>query len=224
MLEEAIKISENNFLPLREVVFNTLRYAILHGDLKPGERLMEVKLADTLGVSRTPVREALKLLEGEGLVNMIPRKGAVVSKIDEKTMEDVLVVRRSLEGLAVKLACECITSDQIQSLKEVTDTLEDAINRNEIDKIADLDVRFHDIILNAANNKKLVQVLNEIKEQMYRYRLEYVKYEEDHKTILNEHRAIIRSLEAHDKNLAAEILKKHIETQKEKVRAGIRRR
>lgn len=89
-----------------------------------------VKLADQLGVSRTPVREALKLLENEGLVMILPRKGAVVAKIDEKTMEDVLVIRRALEGLAVKLACDEISECDVQNLKEeVTELLENAIEK-----------------------------------------------------------------------------------------------
>lgn len=222
LVDYAVKISENNFLPLREVVFNTLRYAILHGELKPGERLMEVKLADTLGVSRTPVREALKLLESEGLVVMIPRKGAVVAPIDEKTMEDVMVIRRTLEELAVKLACDTITDTQLQELKEVTEQMELAIDKNELDKITDLDVKFHDIIITATGNRKLTQLLNELREQMYRYRLEYVKYEKDHMTITKEHRAIIMSIEEKDPSLARKMVKKHIETQEEMVKQSIR--
>ena len=91
-------------LPLRDVVFNTLRQAILTGELRPGERLMELHLADRLGVSRTPVREAIRRLELEGLVTMIPRRGAVVAEITEKGMSDVLVVRRTLDALCAELA------------------------------------------------------------------------------------------------------------------------
>lgn len=223
MLEDAIKISEDSYLPLRQVVFNTLRYAILHGNLKPGERLMEVKLAEILGVSRTPVREALKLLQDDGLVNLMPRRGAMVARIDEKTMLDVLTIRKTLEELAVKLACELITPEEIQSLKEVTDSLELAVDRNDVEKIAELDVKFHDIILQSTTNKKLVQVLNLLKEQMYRYRYEYVRLETDHLKILKDHRAIIRSLEDKDPQHAIDIVKKHIDVQGETVKKGIRK-
>ena len=96
----------NEYLPLRDVVFNTLRQAILRGELKPGERLMEIQLANKLGVSRTPIREAIRKLELEGLVLMIPRKGAEVAEITEKSLRDVLEVRRALEELSVQLACE----------------------------------------------------------------------------------------------------------------------
>ena len=105
------KAKEEDFLPLRDSVYNKLRQAILTGEYPPGERLMEVHLGDKLGVSRTPIREAIRMLELEGLVTMIPRKGAMVSQITEKNMSDVLEVRRALDILCVQLACERITSD-----------------------------------------------------------------------------------------------------------------
>ena len=101
-------MEDYQFLPLRDVVFNTLRQAILRGELKPGERLMEIRLANQLGVSRTPIREAIRMLELEGLVIMIPRKGAQVAQITEKDLNDVLEVRLGLEELATRFACERI--------------------------------------------------------------------------------------------------------------------
>ena len=116
------EVNMNEYLPLRDVVFNTLRKAILRGELKPGERLMEIQLANKLGVSRTPIREAIRKLELEGLVLMIPRKGAEVAQITEKNMQDVLEVRKALEELSVQLACERITPEQVEDfLKENND-------------------------------------------------------------------------------------------------------
>ena len=112
------EVNMNEYLPLRDVVFNTLRKAILRGELKPGERLMEIQLANKLGVSRTPIREAIRKLELEGLVLMIPRKGAEVAQITEKNMRDVLEVRKALEELAVQLACEKITAEEIEEMKK----------------------------------------------------------------------------------------------------------
>ena len=96
-MEPNFKVNMNEYLPLRDVVFNTLRQAILRGELKPGERLMEIQLANKLGVSRTPIREAIRKLELEGLVIMIPRKGAEVADITEKSLRDVLEVRKALD-------------------------------------------------------------------------------------------------------------------------------
>lgn len=111
-----LKMDVNDYLPLRDVVFNTLRQAILRGEMEPGERLMEIQLADKLGVSRTPIREAIRKLELEGLVIMIPRKGAEVAHITEKDMRDVLEVRAALEELAATLACRNVTQEHIEDL------------------------------------------------------------------------------------------------------------
>ena len=96
MQDYKLEMRLDEYLPLRDVVFNTLRQAILTGELKPGERLMELHLAKRLGVSRTPIREAIRMLELEGLVTMIPRKGAEVSRISRQDISDVLEVRGSL--------------------------------------------------------------------------------------------------------------------------------
>ena len=107
----------NEYLPLRDVVFNTLRENILTGEMKPGERLMEIHLANRLGVSRTPIREAIRMLELEGLVTMVPRKGAEVAQISEKGLRDVLEVRQALDALAMELACERITEEEVRELR-----------------------------------------------------------------------------------------------------------
>ena len=119
------QVDMDQYLPLRDVVFNTLRQAILRGELKPGERLMEIQLANKLGVSRTPIREAIRKLELEGLVLMIPRRGAEVAEITEKSLRDVLEVRGALEELAVDLACERIKEDDIEKLREAAKEFEE---------------------------------------------------------------------------------------------------
>ena len=113
-------VKMDEYLPLRDVVFKTLRQAILKGELEPGERLMEIQLAERLGVSRTPIREAIRKLELEGLVLMIPRKGAEVARISENNLRDVLEVRRTLEELAVDLACQRMTEDELEELEEAS--------------------------------------------------------------------------------------------------------
>ena len=128
-MEPNFKVNMNEYLPLRDVVFNTLRQAILRGELKPGERLMEIQLANKLGVSRTPIREAIRKLELEGLVLMIPRKGAEVAEITEKNMRDVLEVRKALEELAVQLACEKITDEEIEEMKKADRRVQDDLKK-----------------------------------------------------------------------------------------------
>ena len=212
-MEPKFEVKMDEFLPLRDVVFNTLRQAILRGELKPGERLMEIQLANKLGVSRTPIREAIRKLELEGLVLMIPRKGAEVAEITEKNMLDVLEVRRALEELAVKLACERITEEEIQELKDAADAFQKILSEKDITKIAEADEAFHDVIFKSTGNDRLIQLLNSLREQMYRYRLEYLKREEYHPQLLEEHQQIIERITSKDQSEAAELIDRHIGNQ-----------
>ncbi len=207
------ELDMNSFLPLRDVVFNTLRQAILRGELEPGERLPEIQLADKLGVSRTPIREAIRKLELEGLVIMIPRKGAVVAEITEKSLRDVLEVRRALEELSVKLACEKIQEEEIEELKVAAKEFEDALKTGDVTAYAEADVKFHDIIYHTTDNERLIQLLNNLSEQMYRYRVEYLKREDSHETLLAEHQYIIEMLKKRDVKRAVEAVCTHVDNQ-----------
>lgn len=212
----------NEYLPLRDVVFNTLRQAILKGELAPGERLMEIQLAEKLGVSRTPIREAIRKLELEGLVLMIPRKGAEVAKISEKSLRDVLEVRRSLEELAIELACQRMTDEEIEQLGERQNDFKNAINKGNAMNIAETDEAFHDVIYLGTGNDKLVQILNNLREQMYRYRVEYLKNPEVYPQLIAEHEELITKITHHEKQEATKIMCRHIDNQVEAVTDVIR--
>ena len=217
-MADKLEIRMDEYLPLRDVVFNTLRQAILKGELNPGERLMEIQLANKLGVSRTPVREAIRKLELEGLVLMIPRKGAEVAEITRQDMEDVLEVRTALEELAVKDACDHITDAQLSELKKASNEFKKALlEGKDLVTCADADMHFHDVILSATNNRRLIQMLNNLSEQMYRYRMEYLKDERTHKTLIEEHDAIRRALKKHDKVKAGAAIRVHIDNQKRSI-------
>ena len=208
-----LKMDVNDYLPLRDVVFNTLRQAILRGEMEPGERLMEIQLAQKLGVSRTPIREAIRKLELEGLVIMIPRKGAEVAHITEKDMRDVLEVRSTLEELAVTLACKNVTPEKIDELKAANKVFESAIVSKDVVNIVDADVQFHDIIYAMTDNQRLIQIINNLREQMYRYRLEYVKDARTHSILISEHNDIIRELSQKNVTDARVVVRQHINNQ-----------
>lgn len=194
MYELKLIMNADEYLPLRDVVFNTLREGILTGKLKPGERLMEIHLADKLGVSRTPIREAIRMLELEGLVTMIPRRGAEVSRISEQDLRDVLEVRASLESLAARLACVKITEEQRQELRNAADAFVKSTLSGNVTAVAQADVKFHDIILQASGNRQLIQLVNNLSERMFRYRLQYVKDTKNHKKLIQEHSLIMNSI------------------------------
>lgn len=213
-----ISLKMDEYLPLRDVVFNTLRNAILTGELSPGERLMEIKLADKLGVSRTPIREAIRKLELEGLVVNTPRKGAEVANISPEDLRDVLEVRRSLEVLAISLACEKMTDETLALLYENIEAFKHSIDAKETSNIASVDVTFHDIIYKATGNNRLLQILNNISEQMYRYRFEYIKNKESWNRLVEEHMNIYEAIKNRDKDLAVKSILLHIDNQERDIR------
>lgn len=216
------EIKMDAYLPLRDVVFNSLRQAILRGDLKPGERLMEIQLANRLGVSRTPVREAIRKLELEGLVQMIPRKGAEVAKITVKDLEDVLEVRTALEELAVRDACEHVTQEQLDRLGQANEEFRRALEGEDLLVCGKADMNFHEIIYEATNNRRLMQILNNLREQMYRYRMEYLKDREMYPVLLREHETIREALGARDREKAGAAIRDHIENQRESIINSLR--
>ena len=217
------EVNMNEYLPLRDVVFNTLRKAILRGELKPGERLMEIQLANKLGVSRTPIREEIRKLELEGLVLMIPRKGAEVAQITEKNMQDVLEVRKALEELSVQLACERITPEQVEEMKMAAEDFRKVLKSGDVTKIAEADVKFHDIIFAATNNQRLITLLNNLREQMYRFRVEYLKQKECYPQLLEEHDKLIALISGGEVEEACELMGCHIDNQASTVSDVIRR-
>ena len=222
-MTDDLELNMDAFLPLRDVVFNTLREAILKGELKPGERLMELKLAAKLGVSRTPIREAIRMLEQEGLAVTIPRRGAVVAHMSEKDTEDVLQIRCALDELAVQLAADNIQPEQLEELEQARQAFEDATRTKDVKRLAQMDVQFHDVIYRATGNARLVVLLNNLREQMYRYRVEYLKNESSLPRLLQEHQDIVDGLRERDKDKVWEIMRDHVRNQEETVKDMIRK-
>ena len=214
-MKDDFKLDPNIYLPLHEVVFNTLRRAILTGELDPGERLMEIHLASRFGVSRTPVREAIRMLEQEGLVTLRPARGAVVASISAESVQDVLEVRRAMDVLCASLACKRITETQLESLKEACEKFEEAVKAPDKDltHIAACDVALHDIIIDATANRRLKQLVNNLSEQMYRYRFEYLKDSEIYDQLVKEHSDIYAAIAARDEEAAADACGIHIDNQ-----------
>ncbi len=210
-MENLTRLNLDEYKPLRDVVFENLREAIVEGRLKPGQRLMEVQLAEQLGVSRTPVREAIRKLELEGLVVMIPRKGAYVANMSLKDIIDVLEIRASLEGLAASLASERITSDDIKTLESIIEEFENNVDESNVEALLKKDVEFHECIFKATNNKKLHQLINSLWEQVYRFRVTYISDYESTVNIVGEHKMILDAIKKGDNELAKKYAMEHIQ-------------
>ncbi|WP_300277198.1 GntR family transcriptional regulator [Peptacetobacter sp.] len=210
-MENLTKLNLDNYKPLRDVVFESLRKAIVEGNLKPGQRLMEVQLAEQLGVSRTPVREAIRKLELEGFVIMLPRKGAYVADMSVKDIIDVLEVRGALEGLAANLAAERMDENEIEELKKASEALNKAMETEDLDEILKRDVEFHQRIFEASGNKKLTQMINSLWEQVYRFRAGYMSDQNAMQGIIEEHEHLIDAIVSGEGEKASKCAKEHIE-------------
>ena len=210
-MDNLTKINLDNYKPLRDVVFENLRNAILEGNLKSGERLMEVQLAEQLGVSRTPIREAIRKLELEGLVVMLPRKGAYVSNMSYKDLIDVLEIRATLEGLAASLAAERRSDDDIVELERLSKEFETCVREVDVEGVLKKDVEFHEKIFSMANNKRLYKLITSLWEQVHRFRVTYVSNYEASLSLVEEHNRILKAIKTGDSELAKKYATEHIE-------------
>ena len=224
MIEDGYNMKINEYMPLRDIVFQTLRKAIIRGELQPGERLMETQLGEKLGVSRTPIREAIRKLELEGLVIMVPRKGAQVAQFTEKDIQDVLEVRAALEALAAKLACSRMDDRSFLKLQLAIAEYSYAAKNKDLETMIEKDVEFHDIICNATQNDKLIQLFNNLKEQVNRYRITYLKNVEDSETVVAEHNEILKALQNKQEDVASRLASKHIHTQCDSITDFVKQR
>lgn len=203
-------ISLNGYRPLRDLVFEALKEAILSQKLRPGERLLENELADELGVSRTPIREAIRRLEQEGLVVMLPRKGAYVAGISLKDIHEVYEIRAALEALALELAAKYITDEELAELALQVEEEEALTDAGRLNEIIFIDSSFHDLIYQYARNNKLTQFVDILQEQFKRFRALPLGTSARSNTALEEHQQILVALKNHDSILAADLAKKHI--------------
>lgn len=204
-------ITLESYKPLREIVFETLREAIISGKLLPGERLMEIQLAEEMGVSRTPVREAIRKLELEGLVVMVPRKGAYVAGMTVKEMVDVFEVRTALEGLAAGLAAERATAEEIEEMERAVFQISEVSDGLNLDTLVERDTNFHDLIYKASHNQRLVQIITHLREQLNRFRTTSLALPGRGKYAVDEHKGIVEAIGARDVELATNLAREHVE-------------
>jgi DNA-binding GntR family transcriptional regulator len=203
-------INMSEYKPLRDIVFETLKDAILKGKLEPKERLMEIQLAEQLGVSRTPVREAIRKLELEGLVIMEPRKGAYVSDISYEDIIDTLEVREALETYAVRLAIEKNGTEKVIELEKLNEEFKKAFEEDDIQRMVYLDTTIHNNILALSGNKKLISFMDALNEIMQRFRLIYFNESYNPEVIIVEHYEVFQAIKAGDKEGAVQAMENHL--------------
>lgn len=200
-----------DYKPLRELVFEALRDAIINGQLHPGERLMEVQVAEALGVSRTPVREAIRMLESEGYVLIMPRKGAYVSDFSVKDIASVFEIRRALEGLAAELAAERATDEDRERLERLLVELAECVETGDVERYVELDTEFHDTVYKASRNDRLAPIISSLREQIQRFRTRTLSTPGRMREALEEHRGLVEALGDRDAERARQQAADHID-------------
>lgn len=219
-----IPVKLDNYKPLREIVFETIREAIINGHLQPGERMMEIQLAEEMGVSRTPVREAIRKLELEGFVVMIPRKGAYVAGISLKDIADVFEIRIALEGLAAALAAERMTESELEQMERVLVKKAKTIETNDLEGLVEADTEFHEILYRSSRNERLGQIINHLREQIQRFRATSLSDPKRMRESLEEHKKIVEALSERNIALAQAAAQEHIENAENSMLEAVRRR
>ncbi len=204
-------IKLDSYKPLRELVCENIRQAIIDGTFSPGERLMEIQLADEMGVSRTPVREAIRKLELEGFVVMIPRRGTYVADISIKDITEIYEIRTCLDTLAAGLAAERITDEELEALNRLLVEIGQHIADNNMEKIVEADTAFHDILYQASRNERLRSIINNLREQLTGIRGRSMSYPGRLIETMEEHRTLVDSIAARDSERAQEAARVHIE-------------
>lgn len=215
-------IQLDSYQPLREVVCETLRDAIRRGILQPGERLMEIQLAEDLGVSRTPVREAIRKLEMEGYVIMMPRRGTYVADLSIRDINEVFEIRTSLESLASGLAAERINEDELEKLQRLLVEIGAYIKSGDMESIVRTDTEFHDLLYQASRNTRLVGIISNLREQLTRFRTTSMSFPGRLKATLEEHRKIVEAIAQGDEKAARKAAEHHMEKSEQTLLASMK--
>ena len=168
---QKLKIRIDNHRTLRERILSTIRAAIVNGEIRPGTRIMEPKLAERFGISRTPIREAIRQLESEGLISVIPRKGAIVASISTQDISNFYELKMILEGHAARLAAKNLTGNDLMKMETVNRQIEAASAKKNLSRVLDLHNEFHEIFLRACGNEKLHAIVQNLVMQFQRFHL-----------------------------------------------------
>ncbi|MGE4282140.1 MAG: GntR family transcriptional regulator [Clostridia bacterium] len=204
------RVQESDNYSLRAKVFKALEEDILNGKLEPGDSLIETKLSEELGVSRTPIREAIRQLELEGLVKTIPNKGAVVLGISTKDIEDIYTIRMLIEGLAARWAAEKIFAEEVEQLKESVELSEFFTNKSDMQHLQSLDSKFHELIYEACKSNPLKHTLSLFHHYIKRARGTSFEAPGRARNSLEEHKAILQAIVDRDGERAERLMCEHI--------------
>ena len=193
---------------LREKILETIREAILRGALKPGEKVAEPELAERFGISRTPIREAFRQLESEGYLTVIPRKGAVVTALSERDVEEFYAIKSILEGYAARMAASNLSVKDIDRLEAINDRLEQLARVGDVKTFFRVHNEFHELFIRASGNEKLLELIGQLLMKFNRLRRASLSLPGRMEISVNEHKKILEAFKSHDGEKANQLVSK----------------
>jgi DNA-binding GntR family transcriptional regulator len=196
---------------LSKKVYRILKKEIIKGSLKPGSKVLEGRIADQIGISRTPVREAIRELAAEGFVTLSPNQGVVVRSVSAENIREVLQVHSVLEGLATRLSCEVINEEELKELENYVNKMEKLTNKKDPLAYSEVDLKFHELIVDNCGNKRLIQMRKNISDQAQRYRVSSLRIQGRLKKSLKEHQKILEAFKTKNPKKADSMSQEHIQ-------------
>jgi DNA-binding GntR family transcriptional regulator len=196
--------------PLGEHVFDSLKQAIIRGNMSPGEWLVESHIAETLGISRTPVREAIHKLEREGLIQRQPRGGFTVLGLNRDDIEETFGIRAVLEGYAARLAAIKHSKEELEALESKIEEFGKCLDRNQLNKLALINTEFHDMLYAMSKSPKLIHLINSLKDQIFRFRQMILKEAKMAKVSNEDHKQMLKFIRRRDANGVELLVRDHI--------------
>jgi DNA-binding GntR family transcriptional regulator len=195
---------------LGEHVFESLKHSIVRGKISPGEWLVESHIAETLGISRTPVREAIHKLEREGLIERRPRGGFTVLGFERDDIEETFGIRSVLEGYAARLAAVKHDTQELKDLENKIGEFQYALDRNKMNLLPKINTEFHDLLYSLSKSPKLINMINGLRDQIYRYRQMILKERQFASTSNQDHKKMLKYIRKRDAEGAERIVREHI--------------
>jgi DNA-binding GntR family transcriptional regulator len=193
---------------LREKILETIRDAILKGTLTPGEKVAEPELAERFGISRTPIREAFRQLESEGYLTVIPRKGAVVTSLSERDIQEFYSIKSILEGYAARMAAERLAERDLDRLEAINERLAQLAREGDVKTFFRVHNEFHELFIRAAGNEKLLELINQLMMKFNRLRMASLSLPGRMEISVQEHHKIIEAFKEHDGEKADNLVRR----------------
>ena len=212
-----MKINENNPKTLRETIYEDLKNQILRGMIEPGTRLMEIDLSKRMGASRTPIREAIKMLADDNLVTIEPNKGATVSKVAVRDLLEILEIRECLDGETAYHAANRITEETLEELRDAMESYNRAAEEKDKIQMVVWDTNFHKVMVDATENKVMIKIANEMRELVLRFRYLYYGDFKRSMHVAYEHKAIFDAIESGNADEAKRLAQVHVRNIKENI-------